>query len=262
MDLGLKDKTAIIAGSSKGLGFATARTLLTEGARVIINGRSQNSLELAHKQLVKISDSIKTNAADVMVEDDCKALVDHCVSEYNGLDILITNSGGPPAGSFEDFSLEDWRKAIDLSFLSHLQLIRAAIPHLRKSKLPSVLAITSFTVKNPLDNLILSNTIRAATGALIKSLSLELGAYKIRFNSILPGWTRTDRVENLLKVRAEKSGSTIEKEAEKISNAIPLGRMADPDEFARAAAFIVSPAASYINGIMLTVDGGITRGLL
>jgi len=188
-------------------------------------------------------------------------LIKSAVESMGGLDILITNAGGPPAGSFEIFDEETWQKAVDTSFMSHVRLIRAALPHLRQSEMPSVLTVTSFTVKQPLQNLVLSNSVRLATIGLTKSLVTELGKDKIRFNSILPGWTLTERVENLMKFRAENNKTTVEEEVAKQNAEIPLGRMAQPEEFARVAVFLVSPAASYVNGVMVNVDGGIVKGL-
>jgi len=147
-------------------------------------------------------------------------------------------------------------------FLSHVRLIRAALPYLKKSNSASVLTITSYSVKQPIPNLILSNSIRAATVGLTKSLALELGPNGIRFNSILPGWTKTERVQELLKFIAEQNESTVEKEVDKITAECPLGRMASPDEIGRAAAFLLSPASSYITGVMLTVDGGMVKGTM
>ena len=150
---------------------------------------------------------------------------------------------------------------MDSSFISHVRLIRAALPHLRKSDAPSVLTMTSFTVRQPAPNLVLSNSVRAATLGLTKSLAMELGKDGIRFNSILPGWTITERVQHLMEFRAENNKTTVEEEITKQIADIPLGRMGQPEEFAKAAAFLVSPAASYINGVMLSVDGGIVKGL-
>jgi len=184
------------------------------------------------------------------------------VDVFGGLDILITNAGGPPAGSFESFDEEVWGKAVDLSFMDHVRLIRAALPHLRKSIAPSVLTVTSFTVKQPMLNLTLSNSIRLATIGLTKSLALELGGEGIRFNSILPGWTETERVQDLMSFRAKNNNSTVDEEIYKQSADIPLGRMGKPEEFANAAVFLVSPTASYITGVMLQVDGGLIKGAL
>ncbi len=145
--------------------------------------------------------------------------------------------------------------------MSHVRLIRAALPHLRRSEMPSVLTFTSYTIKQPMRNLVLSNSIRAATAGLTKSLALELGRDGIRFNSILPGWTLTERVQHLMEFRAKNNQTTVEEELAKQIAEIPLGRIAQPEEFARAAVFLVSPAASYITGVMLNVDGGIVKGL-
>ena len=263
MDLELVNKIALITGSTKGLGFATAQVLLGEGAKVMINSRHQENIDTAIELLMNEKDDYILNgiAGDVTDEETCCLIVEKTVADFGGLDILITNSGGPPPGSFDDLSTKQWREAIDLSFMSHLNLIKTSLPFLLQSQSPSVLAVTSFTIKNPLNNLILSNTVRAATAALIKSLSLELGEQGIRFNSILPGWTRTERVAELLIKRSQLNETSIEDEIDIISRTIPLGRMGSPQEFAKVAAFLVSPTASYINGVMLNVDGGITKGL-
>ena len=264
MDLKLNGLNALITGASKGLGFATAKELLKEGANVVINSRTKENLSIAKERLENLSrpsQKLHTISGDVTKESACLKIIEKSQSLLGGLDILITNSGGPPAGGFESLNFDQWDQAIDLSFKSHLYLIKYALPFLKNSSYPSVLAITSFTIKYPLDNLILSNSIRAATAALIKSLSIELGNEGIRFNSILPGWTLTDRVENLLAMRAEKNETSISSERDGITTSIPLSRMGKPNEFARAATFLVSPAASYITGVFLTVDGGISRGL-
>jgi 3-oxoacyl-[acyl-carrier protein] reductase len=187
-------------------------------------------------------------------------LVQHTIESLGGLDILVTNAGGPPAGPFESFDEMKWQSAVDASFMSHVRLIRAALPHLRKSPAPSVLTVTSYTVKQPMNNLVLSNSIRLATIGLTKSMALELGKDQIRFNSILPGWTVTERVQELMAFRAKNNNTTVEEEFAKQIAEIPLGRMGQPEEFARAAVFLVSPAASFITGVMLPVDGGIVKG--
>lgn len=262
MDLGLKDKRAFVAGSSRGLGYATALLLAREGCKVVVNSRDADK---THAAAEKITNETGTQAngvaGDVSDASAAEGLIQYAVESLGGLDILITNAGGPPAGSFEIFDEETWQKAVDTSFISHVRLIRAALPHLRKSDSPSVLTFTSYTVKQPLQNLILSNSIRAATVALTKSLSLELGRDGIRFNSILPGWTLTERVQHLMAFRAENNKTTVEEEVAKQIADIPLGRMAQPEEFARVAVFLVSPSASYVNGVMLNVDGGIVKGL-
>lgn len=263
MDLGLLNKKALVTGASKGLGYATARCLALEGADVAINSRSAEKLEAAAKTLAEETGrKIVPIAADLADAQAIPGLVEAAVDALGGLDLLVTNAGGPPAGAFEEFSEDQWAQAIDLSFLSHVRLIRTALPHLRKSEVGSVLTVTSYSVKQPIPNLVLSNSIRSATIGLTKTLALELGQDGIRFNSILPGWTETERVYELMSHRAAQSGLSVEQEIAKQMVDSPLKRMASPDEFARAATFLLSPAASYITGVMLTVEGGMYKGML
>ena len=263
MDLQLKDKRALVTGSSRGLGYATARGLALEGAQVAINSRHNTNIVAAAKKLKdEAGRDIYHFPGDLTDKNVPAKLVGQAVEAMGGLDILVTNAGGPPAGAIEDFDEDDWAAAIDLSFLSHVRLIRAALPHLRESDSASVLTITSYSVKQPIPNLLLSNSVRAATIGLTKTLSLELGGEGIRFNSILPAWTETERVYELMSHRAESSGLTVEEEIKKQAKISPMGRMGTPEEFANAAVFLVSPAASYITGVMLTVDGGMYKGTM
>jgi 3-oxoacyl-[acyl-carrier protein] reductase len=163
-------------------------------------------------------------------------------------------------GKFESFDDETWQQAVELSLLSHVRLVRAALPYLRKSESPSVLTVTSYSVKQPIPNLVLSNSVRAATVGLTKSLALELGAEGIRFNSILPAWTETERVIQLMEHRAKTNNTTVEVEINKQTKDSPLGRMGKPEEFANVAVFLLSPAASYVTGVMISVDGGMYKG--
>jgi len=263
MDLQLIGKRALVTGSSRGLGYATALALAKEGCRLAINSRDEIRVSAA---AAKISAETGGEAlgltGDVTDPAVPEQLVNEAVLILGGLDILITNAGGPPPGAFESFDEAAWQKAIDLSFMSHVRLIKAALPHLRQSKAASVLTVTSYSVKQPIPNMILSNSIRAATIGLTKSLALELGHDGIRFNSILPGWTETERVTELMSFRAKQNGTTVEDEIDKQSMDSPLGRMGRPGEFANAAVFLVSPAASFITGVMLTVDGGMNKGTL
>jgi 3-oxoacyl-[acyl-carrier protein] reductase len=264
MDLHLKDKRALVTGASRGLGYAVARGLVHEGCRVAINGRDEFRLSEAAHQIYKEMGQLMAYPipGDVTDPEAPGRLVAEAVKLLGGLDVLICNAGGPPAGAFDSFDEAAWQKAIDLSFMSHVRLIKAALPHLKQSKAASVLTVTSYSVKQPIPNLVLSNSIRAATVGLTKSLALELGAAGIRFNSILPGWTETERVTELMTFRAKQNGTTVEEEIAKQSGDSPLGRMGTPEEFANAAVFLVSPAASYITGVMLTVDGGMYKGTL
>lgn len=262
MDLRLNDKRALVTGASRGLGYAVALGLLREGCRVAINSRDESRLRAAAESLrAETGGEAFPIPADVSAPGAADGIVSEAALVLGGLDIIICNAGGPPPGAFESFDDEAWQKAVDVSFMSHVRLIRAALPFLRRSAAPSVLTVTSFTVKQPLSNLILSNSVRLATIGLTKSLALELGNQGIRFNSILPGWTETERVSQLMTVRAQASGATPQEETAKQAKEIPLGRMARPEEFANAAVFLVSPAASYITGVMLQVDGGVIRGV-
>ena len=255
MDLQLKNKHALITGASRGLGFATAKLLAAEGATVAINSRDAAKLAAAAESIGAIA-----IPADLLEPDSPGKIVEEAVAKLGGLDILVCNAGGPPPGAFESFDEATWQKAIDLSFMSNVRLIKAALPHLRKSAAANVLTVTSYSVKQPIPNLILSNSVRAATIGLTKSLALELGKDGIRFNSILPAWTETERVTDLMSVRAKNNGTTVEEEIAKQSQESALGRIASPEEFANVAVFLVSPAASYLTGIMLTVDGGMYKG--
>jgi 3-oxoacyl-[acyl-carrier protein] reductase len=263
MDLQLKGKHALVTGSSRGLGYAAALTLAKEGCKVAINSRDETRISAAAAMIsTETGGHILGLAGDVGDPDVPARLVNEAARRLGGLDILITNAGGPPSGAFESFDEATWQKAIELSLMSHVRLIKAALPYLRQSKAASVLTITSYSVKQPIPNLVLSNSIRAATVGLTKSLSLELGREGIRVNSILPGWTETERVFELMTFRAGQNGTTVEAEIAKQSKDSPLGRMGTPAEFANAAVFLVSPAASYITGVMLTVDGGMYKGTL
>jgi len=263
MDLGLKGKKAFIAGSSKGLGFAIAKVLATEGCSVAINGRNFERLQDAAE---RIRDTAAPNVSVVPLTGDLldptipAELILKAHTALKGLDLVVTNSGGPPASAFEELDDKAWQKAIDALLLAHVRLIRAALPFLRQSKAPSILTVTSYSVKQPIPNLVLSNSIRAATVNLTKTLALELAGDHIRFNSILPGWTKTERVYELMEARARQHGTDVNTEMQKQAAAIPLGRMAEPEEFARVAVFLLSEAASYITGTAMTVDGGAYRG--
>jgi 3-oxoacyl-[acyl-carrier protein] reductase len=261
MDLQLKEKRALIAGASRGLGYAVARGLALEGCRVAINSRSlENASSAAEKLSAETGVEVIPIAGDVSDIAVPAELVRQTVNSFEGIDLLVTNSGGPPAGKFESFDDDVWQNAVELTFLSHVRLIRSALPHLRKSTAGSVLTITSYSVKQPIPNLMLSNSIRAATASLTKSLALELGEEGIRFNSILPAWTMTERAIELMENRAKINGTTVQEEIDKQAAESPLGRMAQPEEFANAAVFLLSPVASYITGVMLPVAGGMIKG--
>ena len=260
MDLGLKGKKALVSGSSRGLGYATALGLSREGCEVTINSRSQKRIRSAKQKITdETSSMVHSICADLTQPDAPGDLVSESANKMGGIDILVTNSGGPPSGSFESFDDQNWQDAIELNFLSHMRMIREAIPYLKESSTASVLTITSMSVKQPVPNLVLSNSVRSATVGLTKSLSLELGNLGIRFNSILPGWTETERVQELMAFRAKANETSIEEETAKQAQDSPFNRLASPQEFANVAVFLVSPAAAYLTGTMIVVDGGMYK---
>ncbi|MFN6568989.1 SDR family oxidoreductase [Dendronalium sp. ChiSLP03b] len=260
MDLQLTGKVVLVTAASKGLGKATARQFAREGAKVAICARS----EIVEKAAAEIESETGTEVlavrADVTQQADIEKVINATVEKFGGLDILVTNAGGPPAGTFDDTDLAAWEAAVNLNLLSAVRLIQYALPHLRQSTAPAILTITSTSTKQPVKNLVLSNSIRLAVIGLTKTLSQELGSDRIRVNSILPGWTYTERVEELIAARTAKSGQTKEIEIANINAAVPLGRMGTPEEFANVAVFLCSPAASFVNGVMLQVDGGLNQG--
>ncbi|MDD5368581.1 MAG: SDR family oxidoreductase [Anaerolineaceae bacterium] len=260
MDLELNGKRALVTGASRGLGYAAAHCLVQEGARVAINSRNVASVQAsAHRLQDEFQTEVLALPGDVTDASAPGRIIAQFVERFGGLDILITNAGGPPPGPFESFDDAAWQRALEANFLSHVRLIRAALPFLRQSTAPSVLTITSYSVKQPIPGLILSNSIREATIGLTKTLALELGNLGIRFNSILPGWTDTERVQQIMSDRAQVNQTTIADEQARQSKDIPLGRLGNPAEFAKVAVFLVSPAASYVTGVMLQVDGGATK---
>lgn len=260
MDLGLQGKKALVTGSSRGLGFATAHQLAREGCDVVINSRDKQNLAAA-EEIISADTSVNIIPIDGDITDEGKEveIIQQAEDSLGGLDILITNSGGPPTGSIESIDDQTWHMAVELNFLSHMRMIRAALPFLTDSEAASVLTITSMSVKQPIPNLLLSNSIRGATIGLTKTLALELGSEGIRLNTILPGFIRTERVLGLLAERAEANSTTVDQEIAKQAKVSPLGRIGSPQEFANVAAFLVSPAASYLTGGVFLVDGGMYR---
>lgn len=263
MDLRLKDKRALVTASSRGLGYAAALALAKEGCKVAINGRDEAKIKaIAEKLSKETGTQVIGLAGDVSLPDVPEKLIQQTAEAFGGLDILITNAGGPTPGAIDSLDEAAWQKGIDLCLMAHVRLIKSALPYLRKSDSASILTVTSLSVKQPIQNLLISNSVRSATVGLTKSLALELGKEGIRVNSILPGWTETERVTELMNARAKANSSTVEEEAQRQAAESPFGRMGQPEEFANAAVFIVSPAASYITGVMLSVDGGMYKGTL
>jgi 3-oxoacyl-[acyl-carrier protein] reductase len=262
MDLGLKGKTALVAAASKGLGKAAALELARHGAQVAIFARSDR-VEAAADEIRKATgEKVLALRGDVSLEEDVDRVVSSAIEHLGHLDIAILNAGGPPPGGFLAFGPGDWETAVRLTIMSTVYLCYAVVPHMLERGEGCLVATQSATVKQPLENLILSNSLRLAVIGLMKSLANELGPKGIRVNSINPGWTWTERVEQLVTDRAGRNRTSVEEEAARITRDIPLGRMGTVEEYGRAVAWLASPAASYIHGHALSFDGGAVRAAL
>ncbi|WP_041396105.1 SDR family oxidoreductase [Gracilinema caldarium] len=267
MNLQLQGKTVLVAASSEGLGFATAQTVLDEGAQVWIGSRSDDKVREALKQLQASSGQRKGGIGqvdgyplDVTQAQSIDAWVAAAHSRYGeAIDGLVVNSGGPPPGLFSDFDDQAWQHAFELLLLSAVRLVRACLPGLAVRG-GSILIVSSTSVTEPIEGLILSNALRSATVAMAKTLSRELAPQGIRVNCLAPGRFATGRVERIDRATAERIGCTPEEARRKAEAAIPLSRYGTTEEFGRTACWLLSPAASYITGQLLTIDGGMTRG--
>ncbi len=262
MDLGYEGKVALVAASSKGLGRASAEALASEGANVTISGRDEETLaETASQIQDKTGTEVAYLVADVSRADDVENLVSRTVERFGGLDSLVTNAGGPPAGGFEAFADEDWQRAFDLNLMSVVRLIRAALPYLRESDSPRIVNFTSSSIKQPIQNLLLSNVFRTAVLGLAKSLATELAPYGILVNTLGPGRIATDRLFSIDSNVARNQGISEDEVRRRSISQIPLGRYGEPEEFARVATFLASPANTYVTGQALLVDGGMVKAL-
>ncbi len=264
MDLGLTGKVAVVAASSKGLGRAVATRLAMEGALVTVNGRHAESLaETAKAIRDETGGDVIEVAGDMTNPEDVQRLISETVKQRGGLDVLVCNAGGPPKGTFSSFPEDQpWLDALELNFMSTLRLSRAALPHLEQRGGGSITNIVSTSVKQPIPDLILSNTSRTAVVGLAKSISAEYADRNIRVNNVCPGSTMTGRITSLAEGRAEQSGRTVDEVLADDAKAIPMGRLGTPEEFANVVVFMASPAASYVTGVTIQVDGGTVRSLL
>ena len=262
MDLGLKGRSAAVAAASRGLGRATALALAREGCMVAVCGRDPKKIRASADFIERETGGrVLAVTADVGLRADCERFIGETVGAFGRLDILVTNTGGPPSGSFEATDGAEWEKAYSGLLANVINLVRAAVPHMKQAKWGRILNIASLSVKQPIDNLILSNTFRPAIAGFSKSLSKELGPHGILVNTICPGYTRTDRLEELAESRVKAAGITKEQYYESLAKNVPLGRVGEPEEFANVAAFLCSERASYLSGVALAVDGGSSVGL-
>ena len=252
MDLGIQNRVALVLASSKGLGKAVAIELAREGAKVIICGTDEAALESTKAEIEAFAPNrVKSFVCDLTDEGQRKNLVEQSVNAFGAIEILVTNTGGPASGSFEQFSLDDWKHLYNLLFLSAVDIIQQVLPGMKEKGFGRILTISSVAVKQPADNLISSNAVRTSLLGLVKSLSNEVALHGITVNNLLPGYTNTNRLEKLI----QKNPKVLE-----VKDAIPMKRFGTPEEFAAAAAFLVSERASYITGQSLAVDGGWIKG--
>lgn len=262
MDLGLNNKVALVAAGSRGLGRAVAEELAAEGASLVLCARDTTTLTEAAAEIADSSGAhVLAVPADVTVVDDIKRVVEAGTERFGRIDILVTNAGGPPAGTFDQLTREQWEEAMRLTLFSAIELARQVLPGMKGRHWGRILNITSIAVKQPVENLMLSNSLRAGLTGFARTLANEVAADGITVNNILPGYTRTERLEDLATMMAEKEGISAKDFRGKWEKEIPMGRLGEPREFAALAAFLVSERASYITGTSIQVDGGWIRSL-
>ena len=263
MDLGLTGKIALVAAASRGLGRAVAEELAREGASLVICARGADALrETADAIRSATAVHVVDVVADLSEPAGVARVVEHALAEFGRVDVLVTNGGGPPAGPFESHSAAAWQMAVRQNLDSVVELTRAVLPGMKERRWGRIINVTSIAVKQPVDNLILSNSIRAAVTGFARTLANEVASFGITVNNVMPGYTRTQRVEDLAEHNASLHGTTPGVERTKWESQIPMGRLGDPAEFAAMVAFLASERASYTTGASIPVDGGWIRGLL
>src|ERR1035441_1369003 len=261
MDLGIKGKVAMVAAASQGLGFAIAQALAAEGARVSIAARHTETIAAAARIAQLTGAQVMGSVADVASAEAIEAWHSATVERFGGVDLLVTNSGGPPAGPASGFDDAAWRNAFELLLMSAVRTVRTVLPSMEARGGGSILMLTSSSVKNPIPNLGLSNVLRPAVAALVKTLADEFAPRKIRVNQLVPGRISTERLTYLDSANAKRAGITLEEQRKRSTGAIPMGRYGEPAEFARAAAFLLSDAAAYITGATLEESGVVSRSI-
>ena len=263
MDLGLRGKVSLVCAASRGLGRAIADELAAEGSSLVICSRKKDEIDRVAEEISQRS-SVKVVgvAADVSVPTDVDTLVQQCMASFGHVDVLVTNAGGPPGGRFEAHDQDVWRRTFDLTLASVLNTVRGILPSMKERRWGRIINVTSIAAKQPVDGLILSNAMRAAVTGFARTLANEVATDGITVNNILPGYTRTERVEQLAESTARSSGKSSESVRAVWEEQIPMKRLGEPPEFAALAAFLASDRASYITGQSIAVDGGWIRSLL
>jgi 3-oxoacyl-[acyl-carrier protein] reductase len=262
MDLGLKDRVALVAASSTGLGKAVALCLAREGAKLALCARTDSTLQATAEEIRQETGvDVLASAVDVTDYAQVQRFVSQTVDRFGRVDICVANAGGPPSKSFAETTLEDWHRAAELNLMSTVHLAKEALPLMQQRQWGRFIAITSMTVKQPVEGLILSNSIRSAVSGLLKTLSNEYGSSNVLVNNVCPGFTATARLASLSGRLAEKEGVTPQEIEARWSRQTPLGRLGRPEELADLVTFLASERASYITGVSIAVDGGIVKGI-
>ncbi|MCC7124768.1 MAG: SDR family oxidoreductase [Acidobacteria bacterium] len=256
MNLGLKGKRALVLAASRGLGYACARGLAQEGAHLVICSRDEARINAAAERIRKDTGAkVEAVVADVSNAAEAERLVATAVTAYGGLEILVHNAGGPPAGGFTTVTEPQWAQAFEQNLMSFVRIVHAAVPEMKKAGYGRVLTIASSSIKQPIPNLVLSNAFRAGVWGLAKTMSQELAAHGILVNVIAPGRIATERIDELDRANAERTGKAVEDVKKASVASIPMGRLGDPEEFANLVVFLASEKASYISGQGMFVDG-------
>ncbi len=261
MDLGLKDRVVMVAASSKGLGLAIARQAAREGAVVSMGSRHQKNLMAAAESIKNevAGARIHTHSLDVADSESIHVWIKDTLLELGTVDALVVNGGGPPPGTFDDLDDRSWLSGYENTLMSAVRLIREVLPEMRRKKSGSILTVTSSSVKEPIDNLLLSNVYRSGVTSLVKSLSIQEAVHGIRINNLVPGFFDTDRLRELDQRNSGEWRLSLENVRKINYEKIPMGRYGDPDEFGKAALFLLSGAASYVTGETFIIDGGKMR---
>lgn len=262
MDLGIAGRTALVCASSKGLGRAIAEELAASGCQLVLCARSPGPLEEARAALEASGARVVAVAADLSIEAGCTAVVDAAVEAFGHIDILVTNAGGPPSGPFEQHDLDAWRAAVQLTLESVIHLTSRVLPGMKERRWGRILNVTSIAVKQPVDGLILSNTLRSAVTGFARTLANEVAPWGVTVNNLMPGYTRTSRLDHLADAIAEREGIDRDAAFDRWNSQVPMGRVGEPREFAALAGFLASERASYITAQSIAVDGGWIRSLL
>ena len=262
MDLGLKDRVAIVAASSQGLGKAVALGLGREGAKLALCARNASVLEAAAEEIRRETGAeVLAQPVDVTKQEQVSRFVKETAAHFGRVDICVANAGGPPSKSFAETTIEDWEKAAQLNLMSTVFFAKETLPLMQQRRWGRFIAITSMTVKQPVEGLILSNSVRSAVSGLIKTLSNEYGPYNILVNNVCPGYTATARLLSLADTLAAKDGVDPKEIEDRWARQAPLRRIGQPEEFANMVVFLASERASYITGVSIAVDGGIIKGI-